>query len=234
MPQSTSRQRGGGGSGLTWILIGGAGIAMVAATFVVGVVVGRKWPEPEVAAHAASDKAKKAPSPTTPRRSGLVEPAPERAPEKLTFYQTLTAPIGPTASTPVVAAAKAPEPPKPRPVPERPPADRPVAAPAVASPPKTVKPAAIESRPASPAAAPERAGDWAVQVGAFRDRAQAETVRKQMAASGFDAYLTAVEAGPGDVRYKVRLGSFRSREDAGRVADRVRSEQSLAAFVTAK
>ena len=233
MPQSRSRQRGGGGSGLAWILIGGAGIAMVAATFVVGVVVGRKWPEPDVAAHAPSERAKKASSPTTPRRSGLVEPAPERAPEKLTFYHTLTAPIGPTVSTPVVAAAKPPEP-TPRPAPERTPADRPVAAPAVVSPPKVVKPAAVESRPASPPAAPARSGDWAVQVGAFRDRVQAETVRKRMAASGFDAYLAAVEAGPGDVRYKVRLGGFPSREDAGRVAERVRSEQSLAAFVTAK
>jgi cell division protein FtsN len=102
------------------------------------------------------------------------------------------------------------------------------------TPPKLAKPVPLDDRAASAAVAPARTGDWAVQVGAFRDRTQAEAVRKQMASAGFEAYLTPVEAGPGEVRYKVRLGSFRSREDAGRVADRVRSERSLAAFVTAK
>jgi DedD protein len=232
MPQSTSRQRGGGGPGIAWVLIGGAAIAMVAATFVVGVVVGRKWPEPDVPARAASESAKKS-SPLT-RRSGLAEPAPERPQEKLTFYQTLTAPMGPTVSTPVGVPAKSPEPPKPRPVPERASSDRPTGAPAVMTPPKPAKPVALDERATSRAVAPAGTGDWAVQVGAFRDRTQAEAVRKQMASAGFDVYLTAVEAGPGEVRYKVRLGSFRSREDAGRVADRVRSERSLAAFVTAK
>jgi cell division protein FtsN len=232
MPHSTSRQRGGGGTGFAWILIGSAGIAMVAATFVVGVVVGRKWPEPDVPPHAAADTVKKAPAPPSARRSGLVEPAPERPPEKLTFYQTLTAPIGPTVPTPVTASARLPEPPKPKSPAERASAERPVAAPAAVGQTKPVTPPAPDDRAASRPAAAARAGDWAVQVGAFRDRSQAETVTKQMAAAGFDAYLTAVDAGPGDVRYKVRLGSFRSREDAGRMAARVRSERSLAAFVT--
>ena len=234
MPQSTSRHRGGRGTGFVWILIGGAGIAMVAATFVVGVVVGRKWPEPEMPTHAASEAPKRAPAPPASRRSGLVEPAPERPPEKLTFYQTLTAPVGPTVSTPVGAPARLPEAPKPKPGAERASTERPIAAPAAVSPPKPVTLAAPDDRAASRPVAATRAGDWAVQVGAFRDRSQAETVRKQMAAAGFDTYLTAVEAGPGEARYKVRLGSFRSREDAGRVAARVRSEQSLAAFVTPK
>jgi cell division protein FtsN len=237
MPQATSRQRGGGGPGIAWILIAGAAVAMVVATFVVGVVVGRKWPEPDMPAHAASEPAKKPSAPSSARRSGLAEPAPERPPEKLTFYQTLTAPVGPVVSAPVVAPAKAPEPPKPRPLPERAASAPSATAPGPAtsaSAPKTVRPAALDDRAASRTPSPVSTGDWAVQVGAFRDRTQAETVKKQMAAAGFDAYLAAVEAGPGEVKYKVRLGSFRSREDAGRVADRVRSERSLPAFVTAK
>ena len=232
MPRSTSRQRGEGGPGIAWMLIGGAAIAIVAATFVVGVVVGRKWPEPDVPGRAASEPAKKT-SPFT-RRSGLAEPAPERPQEKLTFYQTLTAPMGPTPSTPVGVPAKTPEPPKPRPAPERPSSDRPAAALAATSPPKVAKPVALDDGAASRPVAAPRTGDWAVQVGAFRDPTQAEAVRKQMASAGFDAYVTAVEAGPGEVRYKVRLGSFPSRQDAGRVAERVRTERSLAAFVTAK
>jgi cell division protein FtsN len=92
----------------------------------------------------------------------------------------------------------------------------------------------MEDRPAARPAADARTGDYAVQVGAFRDRAQAEAVRKQLAAAGFDADVTPIAAGPGEVRYKVRLGSFRSREDAGRLADRVRTERALAAFVTSR
>jgi cell division protein FtsN len=162
-----------------------------------------------------------------------VEPAPQRPPEKLTFYQTLTAPVGPAVSTPVSAPAKSPEAPKPKPAAERASTERSIASAAV-TPPKPATTAAPDDRAAPRPVAAARTGDWAVQVGAFRDRSQAETVRKQMAAAGFDPYVTAVEAAPGEVRYKVRLGSFRSREDAGRMAARVRGEQSLAAFVTPK
>jgi cell division protein FtsN len=84
--------------------------------------------------------------------------------------------------------------------------------------------------PARPAEA--RPGDWSVQVGAFREREQAENVRRPLAASGFDAYTTAVPADDGQIRYKVRVGSFRTREDAARMAGRLRQERSLSAFVT--
>jgi cell division protein FtsN len=73
-----------------------------------------------------------------------------------------------------------------------------------------------------------------VQVGAFRDRDQAETVRKPLAAAGLDTYVTAVPADGGQMRYKVRVGSFKTREDATRMADRLRQERSLSAFVTGR
>jgi cell division protein FtsN len=77
-----------------------------------------------------------------------------------------------------------------------------------------------------------RTGDWAVQVGVFKDRGQAENVRRALAASGFDAYLVAAPAADGQTHYKVRMGSFKTREEAGQMVERVRRERSLTAFVT--
>ena len=71
-----------------------------------------------------------------------------------------------------------------------------------------------------------------MQVGAFKDRGQAESIRRPLAAAGFDAYLTAATADGDQVRYKVRVGGFRTREEAARMADRIRQERSLTAFVT--
>ncbi|PYO55551.1 MAG: hypothetical protein DMD83_19060 [Candidatus Rokuibacteriota bacterium] len=38
----------------------------------------------------------------------------------------------------------------------------------------------------------------------------------------------------GQVRYRVRVGAFRTREEAVRTAERVRADRSLPTFVTAK
>jgi cell division protein FtsN len=69
-------------------------------------------------------------------------------------------------------------------------------------------------------------------VGAFKEPSQAESVRKPLAAAGLAAYLVAVPADDGQVRYKVRVGAFKTREEALRMAERMRQERSLATFVT--
>jgi cell division protein FtsN len=168
------------------------------------------------------------------RRSGLTDPAPERPPqEKLTFYQTLTAPMTTVPAPGKVSEPAKPEPAKPRPLAERVSSDRPVAG-ATTSLSKPDKVAGPAESPSAPRAGEARTGEWAVQVGVFKDRGQAESVRRPLAASGFDAYLTAVPAADGQTHYKVRMGSFKTREEAGRMAERVRQERSLTAFVTPK
>jgi len=85
-----------------------AALAILALTFTLGILVGRQWggrgaPAPPVAVEAA----KKAP--VVSRRSGLIEAEGERPremQEKLTFYQTLTAPMGPTGSSARARAAE--------------------------------------------------------------------------------------------------------------------------------
>jgi cell division protein FtsN len=236
MAQATMRQRGRRGpGGARWLALGGAAVVVLVLTFALGILVGRQSARQTPPAQVVAEPVKK-PAPP-PRRSGLVEPGPERPPlqEKLTFYQTLTAPLGARPASSKADMAARPEAPKPRPASER--ADRAAAG---------VRPAAGASRadkPATPAretppvqriAGEGRRGDWAVQAGVFKDRGQADGVRKQLADSGFDAYLLAVPAEGGEVRYKVRVGSFKTRDEATRMAGRVRQERSLTAFVTSR
>ena len=75
---------------------------------------------------------------------------------------------------------------------------------------------------------------WTVQVGAFKNRVQADSVRKRLADARFDAYVTSSTAEEGQARYRVRVGTFRSREEALRVAERLRAERALTVFVTPK
>ena len=203
----------------------------VAGGFGAGVLVGRHGARPSADVETAEPPAKK--PAVAARRGGLTEPASDRPPqEKLTFYQTLTAPmVSPPAPAAKSATAGKVEPAKVEPVKSPGPAERPVAARPVAAPAPTASPAA--DRPAA-APAPARAADWAVQVGAFKDRGQAENVRRPLAAAGFEAYVLAGPGDDGQPRYKVRVGTFKTREEAARMATRVRQERSLAAFVTAR
>jgi len=229
MPRQRGRGEPGGGR---WLLVGGGVLVILVLTFALGVAVGRKWSPHREADQMAPEPGRK-PAVAAARRSGLTDPIPERPPqEKLTFYQTLTAPMSTVpASTSVSVGAKA-DPAKPRPG-ERVPGDRPApASPPTAS--KPDKPAAPAERPAPPRAAETRVGDWAIQVGVFKDRGLAENVRRPLAASGLDAYLVAVPDATGQTQYKVRMGSFKTREEAARMAERIRQERSLTAFVTPK
>lgn len=72
---------------------------------------------------------------------------------------------------------------------------------------------------------------FAVQVGAYKSRAPAEALRATLAASGHDAYVEEV-AGPSGTRYRVRVGSFASRQAADEAAARLARERRLATYVS--
>ena len=232
MAQSMARQRVKGRPGAApWLLLGGGVIAVLVLTFALGIAVGRKWSPHREHDQTAAEPARKQAAPVA-RRSGLTDPAPERPPqEKLTFYQTLTAPMSAAPIPAKVSEPAKPEPAKPRPAGERVSSDRPGAATPTSSP-KPDKSSGSAERPSGARAGEARTGEWAVQVGVFKDRGQAESVRRPLAASGFDAYLAAVAAADGQTHYKVRMGSFKTREEAAQMAERMRQERSLTAFVT--
>jgi cell division protein FtsN len=236
---ASARRRAGGGPGFgQWLVLGGAVVVILGLTFALGLLVGRQLARSSLAAAppSASEAARKAAAPA-PRRGGIAaETMADRPPEpteKLTFYQTLTEPLngGPARpeAKPVTVKVSAPSP--------APPAAA-APAPTPASSPVSLPPAAgkapVPAAPAAPAASPAAASPWTVQVGAFKNRRQAEDTRQQLATAGLEAYVASVAAQDGQPRFRVRVGTYRSREEAAAVAERIRAQRSLTAFATPK
>ena len=218
------RNARGGGGFFQRVGLVMAALAILALTFTLGILVGRQWGGRGTPAPSAAVEAAKKPT-VAARRSGLMEAEPDRPrepQEKLTFYQTLTAPMAPTGSS---ARARAAE-------------DRsrpggsalPTSASAPAAPPVSA-PAAPEATAAPVASAASTS--WSVQVGAFRSRQQADGIQKQLAEAGFPVSQSAVAAQDGQPRYRVRVGGARSRDEALRLAERVRARVPVTTFVTA-
>jgi len=233
-----SRRSGGPGKG-QWIAFGAAALVILGLTFTLGLLVGRQWAR-QLPPAATAESAKK--SASAARRSGLAEAGIERPPElgeKLTFYQTLTAPLKSVSPAGSREPAHRPEAP---PNPQAAPVSAPVPAPPLDEAPPIMVERAPPPLPSPPAAAPERAqatpapetaAQWTVQVAAFKARAQAERLQKQLVAAGFETYVTE-KGGEGQAQFRVRVGSFKTREDAVRTVERLKAERSLAAFVTSR
>jgi cell division protein FtsN len=191
----------------------------------------------------------------------MADRAPEST-EKLTFYKTLTEPLeGPGAPPKSEARPVAVKIPPVTPLPPLPPAPAKEApAPPVAAKPAPAPPAAqsVSLPPAKPAngktadggsagaisgpphtnnasaSAPLSAVPYTIQVGAYKNRRQADDSRQQLASAGLDAYVVTLAAQEGVARYRVRVGTYRTREEAAAAAERLRAQRSLTTFVTPK
>ena len=217
-----------------WMVLGGGLLVILVLTFALGLLVGRQWARPPVLASApsVSEAARKAATPPARRGGIAAETMADRAPEsteKLTFYQTLTEPLAAQGAAPrpeaKAVAIKTP------PTPPAPAAPAPAAPPAPTPPAPTPAPPASVTPPAQSKYAPSGA-PWTIQVAAFKNRKQADDMRQQLAASGLEAYVATIADGP--ARFRVRVGTYKSREEAAAAADRLRSARSLGAFVTLK
>jgi cell division septation protein DedD len=150
---------------------------------------------------------------------------PPQIQEKLTFYQTLTAPLGapppPKTEAPKGEAKSREEAGK-----ERDRADgagarrRPEAAPAV------------EAGREVAASPPEQG--YTVQIVAYRARPAAEEMERKLKEAGFDAYIATISGDDGRTTYRVRVGSFATRGEAQRMVERLKSERGPSPFVTAR
>ena len=227
------RARRGGGS-LQWIALLTAACMIMGLTFALGILVGRQWSRPASATATAESGGRKTVPPG--KRGGLAGPdveAPQVDQKQLTFYRTLTAPLGRGSAD---ASQRPHDKPKAPPTPEPVRAEAPPPYP-YASRGETIveKPtAAVPPAPDVKAARPPVDTTWAVQAAAFRTQAQADALQKELKQSGLDAYVVSAKGDDGQTTYRVRIGTFKSKADAQRVADRVRSERSLAAFITPK
>jgi cell division septation protein DedD len=100
------------------------------------------------------------------------------------------------------------------------------AAPSKPSPRPTPSPAS--ARAAVAAVVPAR-GQFTIQVGAFKDRASADSVTGQLKGKGFAAYVVA--PGTPDGLFNVRVGSYAARPDAERVQTRLRDQEKFKPFI---
>jgi DedD protein len=242
---ASARRRSGGGPGfLQWVMLGGAVVVILGLTFALGLLVGRQLARSSIATAtppSVSEAARKAAAPASRRGGIAAETMADRPPEpteKLTFYQTLTEPLnGAGAAKPDSKPVTVPVTVKisaPSPAPVTPPAAAPASAPAPASPSLPPAPGKVAAPAAKAPTTPAAASPWTVQVGAFKNRRQAEDTRQQLASAGLEAYVASVAAQDGQPRFRVRVGTYRSREEAAAAAERIRAQRSVTAFATPK
>jgi DedD protein len=224
-----------------------AAVLILSLTFALGTLMGRLWAR-QGAAPPLAAAPEQAARPALPAGGGLASSSagPDRArpdQEKLTFYQTLTAPVGPVRAAPIPPERKPPPtvgaraqsqglaPPSPsRPGPDASEPARPPKGPG------SPEPLRAGTSPAGAPSAVPRDGHatgprWAVQVGAFKSRELADSVQRRLSGAGYQVSITPVTAADG-LRYRVRVGSYSRRSDADEVAAHVRSGGGLSSFVT--
>ena len=88
-----------------------------------------------------------------------------------------------------------------------------------------VKPASVEAAKPAPAKdSKEAAQRFVVQVGAFSDDSKVREVRAKLEKAGLKSYTHAAEAKDGK-RTRVRVGPFSSRDEADKVANKIKQLQ---------
>lgn len=191
-----------------------AGAAGLILSFLAGVMVGRgvdpaagaSDPTQQVAeGKVVSEQTAAAPTPSDysyPQR--LEADRPSAALERPRPATSTTTPKEPAAT------------PAPKPTPARPAA--------TPTPPPKPQPTPIRATPALPKALASDASGHAVQVGAFKDKASADSVMRGLKAKGMPAYLKTPAPQSGGL-FTVRVGPYRDRADADVVAARLRVDK---------
>jgi cell division septation protein DedD len=216
--------------------------------FALGVVVGRATTQPETVAetigpaasqpleHPAKGRSELSPSGRIPLIP-VSEPKHQaaQAPE-FAFSPTLPESLATSKSESPSAAA--PSRPKPAPTPEVSPSSEPPAAPPKAEEKREAEPrrAAVtaESKPKVPTATRvslNQGGDYTIQVSSFRGMEQASELKGRLSKKGYAAYVQSVDLSDKGTWHRVRVGNYRDKEGAERVAGDLRSQESLPATV---
>ena len=179
------------------------------------------------------------PAPPVPATSRLPVRLPASAPEPRNVIVDLgngKAQATPPASDSIAGrAASAPSPAATAPAPA--PAAAPAASPAESSTGEpAAAPAALENAPAHPtslatAGKPAKPGHtWAVQLGSFASRENADKLARQLKAQGFAVYISPSGAGA-HLRYRVRVGPMADRGAATQTVAKLKSVGRVASLV---
>jgi len=218
-----------------YFLAGATGLVL---SFLAGVMVGRGVDQGAGEVQAARPPAEeRVVSEETPK------PAPPAA-EDLTYAQRLesdkaddgldkskgpaAARSGRTAAAPATGAATSAAAPAATPMPAAPTSARSAPPTRVTPPPRTAPAAAATKGGAAKGAPPPGSGNFTIQVGAFKDKAAADSVVGRLKNKGFAAYVVSPE---GEGLFNVRVGNFAARADAERIQGRLRDEEKFKPFI---
>ena len=192
--------------------------------FLCGVLVGRGVRSEPASAAAATDiapdstAASAAPAPAPEPQAAAEPPAPA---DELSYYDRLQKDTAPREQLKTAGASKPPaaEPPAP-PAPAR------SSAPA----PRAAQPTTFENPPPAPQAAEPSGPGFAVQVAAYKDRHDADTMLKRLLAKGYPAFIMApVKGAP--VFYRVRVGKYKTQREAEAVSHRLETEEQFKPWI---
>jgi DedD protein len=100
---------------------------------------------------------------------------------------------------------------------------------AATSGPPAAKTASAPSHTVATKAVAPAAGTFTIQVGAFKDKATADSIVSALKRKGFAAY--AVSPGAAEGLYNVRVGSYADRADAEQVQVRLRDSEKFKPFI---
>lgn len=171
-----------------------------------------------------------------PGASSPLQPAPA-PPKKTTLADELAGRRTGTPARLVPAAAETPAAAAPKPK-RAVPAPAPAAAdeeaeeaPVPAPTPKKAAARAHDKTAAASAGAAAGKGAYVIQVFSSADKAQADRIRAKLAGGGQKAFLSPIDRG-GRTMYRVRVGPFKSHDEAQKVADKVRKAYRLDTWVT--
>ena len=220
---------------------------VLVVTFLFGVLVGRGVREGADTAQMTSNEI--APDPglapaadnaqPPPAAGGPVAQAPSAPPaDELSYAERLlrdTPPEENLKSSPAAESAAAPAPVVQEPVPERaptPPAPRERTPPPAATAPRSAQPSSVPAPPVTAQATDPSGPGFAVQVAAFPDRRDAETLVKQLVSKGYPAFVMDPVQGAPTKLFRVRVGKYPNRNVAEGVQARlVKTEQFTNAWI---
>ena len=214
-----------------------AATVVLVVCFLFGVLVGRGVRENvgttaiEVAEVRPDPDAMTVPENPAPLSSTPVVPPPtaaEVAPpaEELSYAERLLREEIPAENLKETPPASAPPPP-PAPAPA-PAVQEPVAAQATR--PAVPPPSAPADSPASSASDPSGPG-FAVQVAAYRDRREADTLAKQLIAKGYPAFVMDPVKGAPTAMFRVRVGKYKTLKDAEAVSARLQTAEQFKPWI---
>jgi cell division septation protein DedD len=199
--------------------------------FLLGVLVGKdarsdraQAPETEAASAAV------APDPTAtkpPPQTAAAAPAPQQAAEppapadELSYFDRLQKNSTPDEKLKSSTAAQV------RPT-------QAAAAPRPAPPPAAdpgIQAQTAETHPTGPATAEPSGPGFAVQVAAYRDRREADTLVKRLVDKGYPAFVMAPVKGAPTMMYRVRVGKYKDKQDAESISHRLEAEEQFKPWI---